>query len=205
MAHFDAAGGFQLLGRIMEAAIPRLGGPQVRLLGQGAEIGPGGAYPMAVRLIGPADEPLQLQGGGVRQPQELMFKPWRNNRFGAGCEATTRCRGWVSGWVNSLISQVGSQVAEGDVVEAHAQLPAIDEGAIEGSHLQQPPVIGKNSGDGIGQLHLIELLVAPQADEHGLHQTVGEAGRQQQHLDDLGGVEAVGCGQGLNGGLSRCR
>ena len=81
----------------------------------------------------------------------------------------------------------------------------MDEGAIEGSHLQQPPVIGKDSGDGIGQLHLIELLVAPQADEHGLHQTVGEAGRQQQHLDDLGGVEAMGCGQGLNGGLSRCR
>ena len=136
VAHFDAAGGFQPLTWVVEAAVPGLGGPQVRVLGQRAEIGPGGAQPMAVRLVGPADEPLQLQGGGVRQPQELMFKPWRNNRFGAGCEATTRCRGWVIGWVNSLISQVGAQVAEGDVVEAHAQLPAIDEGAIEGSHLQ---------------------------------------------------------------------
>ena len=96
----------------MEAAIPRLGGPQVRLLGQGAEIGPGGAYPMAVRLVGPADEPLQLQGGGVRQPQEAGVKPRRNLGFGAGFPVSTRCNAFV----NKVISQVGPHVAEGDGV-----------------------------------------------------------------------------------------
>ena len=55
----------------------------------------------------------------------------------------------------------------------------------------------------VGQLHLVELLVTPQADQQRLAVAILEAGQQQQHLDQLAGIESMGGHQLLDRGLAR--
>ena len=91
--------------------------------------------------------------------------------------------------------QLRAQGAEGQVGEAFAS------GGLRGERpeLQQGAVLGATAAaDGIGQLHLIELLVAPQAHQQRLLAAVFKPGQQQQHLHHLGGLEAVAGGEGLD-------
>ena len=55
----------------------------------------------------------------------------------------------------------------------------------------------------IGQLHLIELLITAQGNQQGLLATLLKTGHQQDHLDQLRGMPALGLHQAVNGGLTR--
>ena len=55
----------------------------------------------------------------------------------------------------------------------------------------------------IGQLHLIELLITAQGNQQGLLATLLKTRHQQDHLDQLGGMPALGLHQSINGGLTR--
>ena len=165
----------------MPAAVARLGGPQVEAFRGGAEPPPTGTGQVLVAGVGAAHKSLQGGGGGIRQPQE------------AGPPA--------AGPRQHLIGQLRAQGAEGQVGEAFAS------GGLRGERpqLQQGAVLGATAAaDGIGQLHLIELLVAPQAHQQRLLAAVFKPGQQQQHLHHLGGVDAMGSAELLNAGGTRC-
>ena len=70
MAHLDAAGRRQGLARIVQAAISRLGRPQVHHLRAQSQAGPAGPDSMLIHLVGAAHEGRQVSGGGVGEAQE---------------------------------------------------------------------------------------------------------------------------------------
>ena len=56
---------------------------------------------------------------------------------------------------------------------------------------------------GIAQLDIVELLITTQADQDRLLQPIFEPGQQEQHLEHLRGVPALGLAQGLDARLAR--
>jgi len=55
----------------------------------------------------------------------------------------------------------------------------------------------------IAQLDFIELLIAPQGNQHRLLTPLLKTSHQQDHFDQLRGVPALGLHQSINGGLPR--
>jgi hypothetical protein len=55
--------------------------------------------------------------------------------------------------------------------------------------------------ENVAELDLIQLLIAPQTDEHGMGRALSEASNQQQHLHDLGRMEPMGLAEICDGEL----
>ena len=106
------------------------------------------------------------------------------------------------------ILQIRSQIAQGDGGKINGQTFAAvqlrDQLGAQRIDSQQNTMAASQPGrDRVGQLHLVELLVTPQADQQRLAVAILEAGQQQQHLDQLAGIESMGVHQLLDRGLAR--
>lgn len=90
---------------------------------------------------------------------------------------------------------MGAQEAEG-----HGRVEVIGE---QRHDFQQGAGVRATGRQRVGQLDLVEQLVAPQAHLHPAGGRGGEAGQQQQHLHRLGGIEAMGRAEVLDARLVR--
>ena len=153
----------------MKTAVPRLGRPQVHHLRDGAELTPARPHQVLIAAVGPADKRLQIGGGGIRQAQQ-----WHRLKA-----LLALAQGWIL--------QMGTQEAEGHGVPEMVGQQRHD--------LQQGTGVGTAGRHGIGQLDVVELLVAPKTHQHPPRGRRGETGQQQQHLQRLGGVKAMGAAE----------
>ena len=82
------------------------------------------------------------------------------------------------------------------------QPPGLERGGRERRYIPHRAVAGATGGtDGIGELHLVELLIAAQADQQRLH-LPPKASRQKQHLDQLAGIKTMGGAEVVDAALS---
>ena len=82
------------------------------------------------------------------------------------------------------------------------QPPGLERGGRERLYFQHRAVAGAAGGtNGIGELHLVELLIAAQADQQRL-QLPAKASDQQQHLDQLAGIKTMGGAEVVDAALA---
>ena len=199
MAHLNAAGGREGLLGIVQAAIAALGGAQIHQLGFEPQAGPAGSDPVQVSAVAAADEAVQCGGRGIGEPQQLGDQPG----LGLGGQSClSKARPGLGGRQGS-VAEVRAEVAKGNGAQVQGQSLGSHQIGRERFNREQGALLGCQAGaDAIGQFHLIEQLVAAQAHQHRQQAAIGAAGQQQQHLDDLGGIEAMGGAQGLDAGLA---
>ena len=131
---------------------------------------------MLVGAVRSAHESLERQSGGVGEAQK---------RGGPGARAR-----------ESAVLQVGAEGSEGPGLES---LPFQLFGS-HGGQIQHP--LTERSGEGVDQLHLVQLLVAPKAGQNGALAAGVHAGNQCENFHDLAGLELLCTAESLDRVLS---
>ena len=118
-----------------------------------------------VEAVGTADESFQLEGGWISQPQEPVHPGF--------------------GSFQDSILQIRADGAKGQRVNALCpDLFCADGSDVQNGRAEEP-------GNRVGQFDLIEFLVASQADQQGLLDSILQTGKQHQQLDGLAGIKRI--------------